>query len=125
MDFSFPKNEKLKSKKLIDSLFAEGKSVSHYPIKLIYLKTELPKQVPIQAGVTVPKKNFKSAVKRNRIKRLLREGYRLNKHLVFNNSKGSFAFVFLYLGKDTPQYNTIDESMKLVLRKFNKRIDHG
>lgn len=125
MDFSFSKNEKLKSKKLIDSLFAEGKSVSHYPIKLIYLKTELPKQVPIQTGVTVPKKNFKSAVKRNRIKRLLREGYRLNKHLVFNNSKGSFAFVFLYLGKDTPQYNTIDDSMKLVLRKFNKKIDYG
>ena len=125
MDFSFSKNEKLKSKKLIDSLFAEGKSVSHYPIKLIYLKTELPKQVPIQTGVTVPKKNFKSAVKRNRIKRLLREGYRLNKHLVFNNSKGSFAFLFLYLGKDTPQYNTIDDSMKLVLRKFNKKIDYG
>ncbi len=125
MDFSFPKNEKLKSKKLIDSLFAEGKSVSYYPIKLIYLKTELPKRVSIQTGATVPKKNFKSAVKRNRIKRLLREGYRLNKHLVFNNSKTSFAFLFLYLGKDTPQYNTIDESMKLVLRKFNKKINHG
>jgi len=64
-NFGFPKTEKLKSKKLIDQLFVEGKSVSSYPIKLIYLKTELPLDVSIQAGVTVPKKNFKSAVKEN------------------------------------------------------------
>ena len=124
MDFSFPKNEKLKSKKLIDKLFVEGKSVSSYPVKLIYLKTELPSEAPIQAGVTVPKKNFKSAVKRNRIKRLLRESYRLNKALVFNNSEGTFAFLFLYLGKEMPIYNQVSLNMKSVLEKFNKKINH-
>ncbi|MDC0008209.1 ribonuclease P protein component [bacterium] len=124
MDYSFPKKEKLKSKKLIDLLFAEGKSVSSFPIKLIYLKTELPFDVPIQAGVTVAKKNFKSAVKRNGIKRLLRESYRLNKHLVFNNSEGTFAFLFLYLGKEVPDYKLVNENLQAALHKFIKKTCH-
>lgn len=124
MGQSFPKEEKLKSKKLITQLFEEGKSISSYPVKLIYLKTELSFNVPIQAGVTVPKKNFKSAVKRNQIKRLLRESYRLNKAPFFNNSKGSFAFLFLYLGKEMPTSKIIDEHIKVVLHKFKKKIDH-
>lgn len=124
MEFSFPKKEKLKSKKLIEALFAEGKSVSSYPLKLIYLQTELPFDVNVQAGVTVPKKNFKSAVKRNRIKRLMRENYRLNKALVFNNSEGTFAFLFLYLGKEIPSYDSVSTHMKSVLEKFNKKINH-
>ncbi len=124
MRSTFPKKEKLKSKKLIEQLFLEGKSVSSYPIKLIYLKTELPFDVIVQAGVSVPKKNFKSAVKRNRIKRLLRESYRLNKALVFNNSEGTFAFLFLYLGKEIPTFDQVSLQMKSVLDKFNKKINY-
>lgn len=101
----------------------EGASISSYPIKLIYLKTELPGEVKIQAGVTVPKKNFKSAVKRNRIKRLLREAYRLNKQLVFNNSVGSFAFLFLYIGKEMPQYQMVEEHVVKLMKKFLNKID--
>jgi len=118
MQFTFPKKEKLKSKKLIDRLFAKGKPISKYPIKLIYLETDLPEDVTVQAGVAVPKKNFKSAVKRNRIKRLLRESYRLHKHTVFNNSESSFAFLFLYLGKEMPSYGEVEKAMKELLRKF-------
>ncbi len=124
MAWSFAKKEKLKSKKLIDQLFTEGKSVSSYPIKLIYLKTVLTHNVSIQTGVTVSKKNFKSAVKRNRIKRLLRESYRLNKGLVYNNTEDNFAFLFLYLGKKMPDFKEIDENLQLVLHKYNKRIEH-
>ncbi len=122
-NFGFPKKEKLKSKKLIDKLFSEGKNISVYPIKLIYLKTELPSEVAVQASVSVSKKNFKSAVKRNRIKRLLRESYRLNKALIFNNSNDTFAFLFLYLGKQMPDFQTIDDNVKTVLLKFKKKID--
>ncbi len=56
MPNTFPKKEKLKSRKRIDRLFLEGKSISKYPLKLIYLKTALLEDVKIQAGVAVPKK---------------------------------------------------------------------
>jgi len=91
---------------------------------LIYLQVDLPENVKVQTGVAVPKKNFKSAVKRNRVKRLLREAYRLNKHLVFNNSEGNYAFLFLYLGKDMPQYSKVEKNMKKILQKFIETIAH-
>jgi ribonuclease P protein component len=122
MDVSFGKKEKLKSKILFTQLFEEGKGVSVYPLKLIYISTEK-KETPIQTGVTVSKRNFKSAVKRNRIKRLLRESYRHNKALVFNNTDANFAFLFLYLGKDMPSFELLDQKMKLVLNKFKLQIN--
>jgi len=122
MDQSFGRKEKLKSKKLITQLFEEGKGISIYPIKLIYLPTDN-KDKPLQTGVTVSKRNFKSAVDRNRIKRLLREAYRRNKAQVFNNTDANFAFLFLYLGKDMPTFEQLDHKMKLILNKFKLRID--
>jgi ribonuclease P protein component len=119
---TFGKNEKLKSQKLITQLFEEGKSISNFPLKLIYMPVKN-KEVFIQAGVTVSKRIFKSAVQRNRIKRLLREAYRLNKALVFNNTDDNFAFLFLYLGKDMPTFEHLDQKMKLVLNKFKVHID--
>lgn len=117
-DNTFGKKEKLKSKKRIAQLFEEGKVLTVYPLKLIYLKgMEQPSK--IQAAVAVPKKNFKSAVARNRIKRLLRESYRLNKAVVFNNTQGEFAFLFLYLGKETPTFQELQHKMKSLLQKFN------
>ena len=118
MSFSFPKKEKLKSKKLIEQLFAEGIGVTNYPIKLVYLKTRFEDDSKCKVGVTASKRNFKSAVKRNRIKRLMRESYRLNKHLIFNNIEGNFAFMFLYLGKEMPKQSKITAAMIPLMQKF-------
>jgi ribonuclease P protein component len=123
MSMKFPKKEKLKSKKLMEVLFKEGKTLTSFPYKLIYLKVEVPVEAKFKTSVAVSKKNFKSAVKRNRIKRLLREAYRLNKHLVFNNSEGNFAFLILYLGKEMPNYSEMERGMQLLLKKFLKKID--
>ncbi|MCJ7468129.1 MAG: ribonuclease P protein component [Maribacter sp.] len=124
MAYTFPKKEKLKSKKLIEKLFEEGKYISNFPVKLVYLKTVLPEDVKFQAAVAVPKKNFKSAVRRNRIKRLMREAYRLNKEIVFNNSDTNFAFLFLYLGKEMPKYSDLDKRIKGILQTFLDTIDN-
>lgn len=105
MNYRFPKKERLCSQKNIEQLFAEGKSVSKYPLKLIYLASSLPENVPIQVGVTVPKRTFKKAVIRNRIKRLLRESYRLHKPLYFNTLETPYAFMILYLGKEIPSFD--------------------
>ncbi|WP_299159481.1 ribonuclease P protein component [uncultured Eudoraea sp.] len=122
MSSKFPKKEKLKSEILIRSIFEEGKSITSYPLKLIYLDIKDPTRVKIQCGVTVPKRNFKSAVKRNRIKRLLRESYRLNKEQIFNNIEGSFAFLFLYIGKEIPGYEEVEKHMRVILEKFLKKV---
>lgn len=124
MDFSFPKKEKLKSKKLIEQLFAEGEHLKNFPIKLIYLQADFDEEVRAKAMVIAPKKNFKSAVKRNRIKRLLREAYRLNKPYVFNNIEGNYAFAILYLGKEMPDYPLVDKKVKGVFDKFIKKVSH-
>ena len=124
MSFTLHKKEKLKSKKLIEQLFAEGKSVSNYPVKLIYLKTVHDDGSRIKAGVTASKRNFKSAVKRNRIKRLMRECYRLNKPLIFNNIVGDYAFMFLYLGKDMPTYEHLEATFKLLFKKLIIKENH-
>ncbi|SHJ74809.1 ribonuclease P protein component [Arenibacter nanhaiticus] len=122
MSFTFPKKEKLKSKKLIERLFSEGQGISKYPIKLFYLETALPEEVRVQAGVTASKRNFKSAVARNRIKRLLREAYRLNKPLLFNNIEGNYALMFLYIGKEMPTQEKITETMVLLIQKFSAEL---
>ena len=123
MKLSFPQKEKLKSRKLFDQLFEEGRSIKAQNVKLFFLETTLSEDVRFQVGVTVPKKNFKSAVKRNRIKRLLRESYRTNKPQLFNNSKGNFAFLFLYLGKQMPDYNSVENSVQQLLQKFLKETN--
>ncbi|WP_179021432.1 ribonuclease P protein component [Winogradskyella forsetii] len=118
MNFKYSKKDKLKSKKLIEQLFTEGKAVTAFPLKLIYLKTEFEDGSQLKTGVSVSKRLHKTAVSRNRIKRLLREAYRLNKPRYFNNSSASFAFMILYLSKDGTTFDKLDTSMKLLFKKF-------
>ena len=122
MDQRFPKEEKLKSRKLIEKLFSEGKSISRFPLRLVYVKTEFPGTAGVQAAVSVSKRKFKKAVDRNRIKRLLREAYRLNKHQVKERigTEASYAFMILYLGREMPEYRKTDRKMRELLHLFLK-----
>lgn len=120
--YKYSKKDKLKSKKLIEQLFSEGKAVTAYPLRLVYLKTEFNDNSILKTGVSVSKRLHKTAVARNRIKRLLREAYRLNKPLFFNNSSGSYAFMILYLSKDGTTFDKLNQSMKLLFEKFFKSI---
>ncbi|MFC4722822.1 ribonuclease P protein component [Geojedonia litorea] len=118
MKFTFRKKDKLKSQKLIERLFLEGKSVSAYPLRLVYLQTNHEDNSVIKAGVSVSKRNFKSAVDRNRIKRLLRETYRLQKHQYFNNITTSYALMILYIGKEEISFEEIGLKMNQLFKKF-------
>ena len=112
----FGKAEKLKSRKLVEELFARGKSVHLFPIRISYkfLAAQADEKVTMQAGVSVSKRNFKRAVDRNRIKRLLREAYRLQKQelirLLKDQHKIGYVF-FIYTDKQMPQYRIIFDAM--------------
>ena len=117
--YTLKKVERLCSKKVIDKLFAEGESFLAFPIKVVYKVTELPQPVPVQAGFTVSKKIFKRAVKRNRIKRLMREAYRLNKQMLPPLAdEQQMAVFFIFIGKELPKFVQVEKAMKKALSKL-------
>ena len=118
MKKTYPKTEKLKSKHTIDLLFSEGKSVSKYPLRLVYVPLGDKETEPIKMGVSVSKKYFKKAVDRNYFKRVLRETYRLNKQILLQNSEKKYAFMFFYQTKDKLSYQEIEEKTILLFQKF-------
>ena len=122
MRFSFGKKDKLKSKKIIDALFSEGKSVSAYPLRLVYLQSDFDTSIKTKTGVSVSKRYFKKAVDRNRIKRLMREVYRLNKHRYFNNISTQYALMILYIGNEKPNAVLINTAMDTLFENFSKKI---
>ena len=122
MSFTYSKKEKLKSKKVIEQLFSEGKSVSAYPLRLVFLEYPFDDDVQFKTGVSVSKRIFKNAVDRNKIKRLLREAYRLNRDTHFNNILASYALMILYIGKDEKEFTSVNTSMNELLGAFSKKV---
>lgn len=121
MRFTYPNSEKLKSKKTIDLLFTKGKSVSKYPLRLVYMPLD-PKLEPMsKMGVSVSKKYFKHAVDRNYFKRVLRETYRLNQSILRQNDK-PYAMMFFYQAKDRLDFETINALTVQLFEKFLAQI---
>lgn len=123
--YTFKKAERLKSRKVIGRLFKEGQSFGAYPLRLVFLKNDEPRtDAPIQFTVSVPKRAFKSAVARNRIKRKVREAWRLNKHWLYRKlerAEGQFAFMVIYTGKEDFPYEEIDKAMRNINFRFVKK----
>jgi ribonuclease P protein component len=122
MAFTYPKNEKLKSKNTIDLLFSQGKSVSKYPLRLVFVENPSEEKELIKMGVSVSKKYFKHAVDRNYFKRVLRECYRLNKHILIENIEKPYAFMFFYQSKDRLTYQEINEKTIQLFKKFVENV---
>lgn len=116
--FKYPKKEKLKSRKTIDLLFSEGKSVGKYPLRLVFVENKIDISENLKFGVSVSKKHFKKAVDRNYFKRVLRECYRLNKHLLLDSLQNSYSIMFFYQTKERLSYQEINEKTILLFEKF-------
>ncbi len=127
--FTFKKEEKLKKKKEIDRLFKKGKSFHVYPLRWIYLKNDDDDddddeiKFPVRMGVSVSKKKFKRATQRNRIKRLMREAWRLNKHKMYKklDDSSSYSIMLIYTGKEEMPFHKLEEKMKDSIRRFLKK----
>jgi ribonuclease P protein component len=123
MNFTYPKNERLKSKTTIGLLFSNGKSVSKYPLRLVYRQAEENSEEQTKIGVSVSKKYFKKAVDRNYFKRVLRETYRLNKHLLLDNLDQPYSIMLFYQTKDRLSYEEINTKMIQLFEKFTAQIN--
>ena len=118
MNFNYPKNVKLKSKITIGLLFSEGKSVSKYPLRLVYHSVALGDDQQLKVGVSVSKKYFKKAVDRNYFKRVLRETYRLNQHLLRNKINQPYVFMLFYQTKERLSYDEIEQKTIQLFEKW-------
>ena len=106
---------------MIARLFSEGKSYKKYPVKVFFVEME--NAEANQATFAVPKRNFKLAVSRNRIKRQLREAYRINKGAYLEKNGKKFALLFLYLGMEKPNYEAVETSVISLLKKLTDEIN--
>ncbi len=121
MDFTFKKIERLCSKKAIDDLFANGKSKTQFPFKLIYKVSEFESPFPVRAMFVVPKKKHKRANKRNDIKRRMREVYRLHKNNLYDSLKTQkIDLMFICLSNEELEYATIEKSMLQLMEALSK-----
>lgn len=121
MKFTYPQSQKLKSRKTIDLLFAQGKSVSKFPLRLVYIALE-ETDAKTTVGVSVSKKYFKRATDRNYFKRVLRETYRLNQHLLHGCIDKPYGFMLFYQTSERLPYTKIQEKTVQLFEKFSAQI---
>ncbi len=123
--FTFKKEERLSSRKILTELFEKGKSIVVSPFRLSFLKTKLVSSSPAQIAFSVPVKNFRQAVDRNRIKRQMREVYRKNKSSVYallENQKSQCAMMIVFIGKSKPTFEEVEQKLKLTLHRFEEEF---
>ncbi|MFH6982991.1 ribonuclease P protein component [Marinoscillum sp. 108] len=120
--FSFPKREKLTGKKDIEELFKNGSSFYLHPLLLKYRREEDSAVTYHRALFTVPKKNFKRAVRRNQLKRRMREAYRLHKSIIYQSPvSGFYQLAFVYLDKSPLPYGEIEDKLKKLLVRLESQ----
>ena len=130
------KSERLTSQLVIDKLFAGGNaSMAAFPLRIVYMQMEKQEgsqqldgvqQPPVSILVSVPKKRFRHAVDRNRMKRLVREAYRLNKHILWNalqEKNFRLAIAFVCITDTLPTFRSVNKSMRKALIRIGERVE--
>lgn len=130
--FTLGKEERLKSRKQIEQLFDKGKSIAITPFRVYFLINKMlnaqRSMFNVQFGVGVSAKNFKKAVDRNRIKRLTREAWRLQKNEISKKAKETqrqLNVFFIYTGRELPDFTTVKDKVAIALKKLADKIDEN
>ena len=127
LQLTFKKEERLKSRKRIEQLFVSGKKISVFLLTIKYILSGPEKNV-LQSGFGVSAKKFGKAVNRNRLKRLMREAYRLQKNSlkqVLENNHKSMTVFFIYTGNTINKYDEIYKAMLVCLKKLEEIADES
>lgn len=124
--FTFGEQERVRGKKRIDALFSQGRSFISYPFRVSYHLFPCSAEVSASLLVSIPKKRFKKAVDRNRLKRLTREAYRLNKKLLQTDLLPDGYCIdigFIYVNNEPASYDDVQQAVCKALKKINRELD--
>ena len=124
----YGRKEKTKSRKQVEQLFEKGKNIFVFPLKIFYMPVAEQMDFPLKTGVSVSSRNFKKAVDRNRIKRLLRETYRTEKHILIQKLEQShqqLVCFIIYTDKTMPAFNDLQMKMKTALKKLSETVNEN
>jgi len=120
--YTYGKEEKLKHRKLINEIFTTGSSFPSYPFRVFFKVMEIDANVKAKVGVSVSKRNFKHAVDRNRIKRLMREAYRLQKYTLLDNLDTQVVAMIIYTQRKELPFDLIKSKMDKTLVKLTSEL---
>ncbi|MCE2742656.1 MAG: ribonuclease P protein component [Fluviicola sp.] len=126
MSQSFGKEYKLCRRKLIDGVFKTGKVVKQYPFVVHFLEVDEKLDAPFQITISAPKRNFRKAHDRNRIKRLMRETIRFNKMILedkISKSQKNIIMFMVYTSKEEIPFTTLMKKNELLFEQITKHIE--
>ena len=126
MNQSFGKEYKLCRRKLIDGVFKTGKVIKQYPFVVHFLEIDEKLEAPFQVTISAPKRNFRKAHDRNRIKRLMRETIRFNKMILedkISKSQKNIIMFMVYTSKEEIPFTTLMKKNELLFEQIIKHID--